>query len=214
MTRPRRSKPTNGFPSKDLVGVRAQRLMQIQALMASGQWRGKLTEIALAREWGLSLDYVAQLASDASAQLQVNLTTDFAASLRSRLLHATEAITGKLVEVMEDADRHGSYDRYEASEDGVHWFEVPRKKALEEEFQKSVKVRRIPCTPLASLPSFAMAAFKGLEAVDRLASAIPASGGPGEAGGGPSRPAINIIYDRTVEPGPETPSAPGEPSKP
>jgi hypothetical protein len=208
----RRSKPVQGFPSKDLIGVRASRIRSIMALMASGQWGGRLTEIIFAREWDLSLEYVQELASAASAHIQLTVTTDFAATLRSRMLASTEAMKAKLAEVVFDPSQHGSSDRYEISNDGEHWFEVPRKDALKA-VQTAVKVRRVPCVPLASLPSFVQTAIRCDEAMERIVNAMPppphegGSDGDGTPRNGP-RP-VGIVYTG-VEP-PQATEKPPEP---
>lgn len=219
--RPRRSRPEQGFPSKDLIGVRAERIRAIMGLMASSQWGGRLTEIALAREWNLSLDYVKELASDASAQIQLSVTTDFQATLRARLFASAEALTAKMAEVVMDDSRHGSYDRYEISEDGVRWYEVPRKEALSPEVRDAYKVRRIPCTPVASLPSFVQTAIRGHEAMARLAGVQmdPLPERDGEAARPGERPGItlNVHYQGVAAPEPEggdgpPPAAPAQPA--
>lgn len=215
--KPRRSRPEQGFPSKDLIGIRAQRIRAIMGLMATGQWAGKLTEIALAREWDLSLDYVMGLASQASAQLQLTVTTDFATTLRSRMLASTEAAKAKLAEILHDESRHGSYDRYEASEDGETWHEVPRKTALEEEFRASHKIRRIPCAPVSALPQFVQTMIRADEAVDRILSALPVERGDGEAMGPGERPGFNLSISYTLlptDPKPGDGSAPPAPPAP
>lgn len=213
--RPRRSRPEQGFPSKDLIGVRAQRIRAIMALMATGQWGGKITEIALAREWDLSLDYVGELASLASAQIQLSVTTDFAATLRARMLHSTEAAKAKLAEIVNDDSRHGSYDRYEGSEDGITWHEVPRKTALDDDYRQAHKVRRIPCTPVASLPAFVQTMIRADEAIDRVLSALPVDGvgGGNGTGGGVTVQVTYELRDGDPKPGEVAPPAgPGKPS--
>lgn len=215
----RRSKPTYGFPSKPLIGVQAERVQEIMLLMASGQWSGKISEILLARKWNLSLAYVQDLASQASANLQITLTPEFQDQLRARLYHATQALTAKLSEYVLDDERHGEHDRYEASADnGQTWFEIPRKAALDEDYRASVKIRRVPCAPVGSLPSLAQAAFKGMEAIERLAMSMPVPGGGSGGGGsdgGTGRPEIKIVYE-LPDPGPKAgdgapPAAPAAP---
>lgn len=193
----RRSKPEQGFPSKELIGVRAKRIASIQALMASGQWGGRITEIALAREWSLSLDYVRDLASLASANNQIAVTNDFASGLRQQMLQSTLALKAKLGEVVFDESRHGAHDRYECSEDGVRWYEVNRKDAMGMAKDGILKVRRIPCVPVAALPSFVQTAIRADEAVDRLLSSLQMEraaneAGAGGGGGGPT--VVNITY--------------------
>lgn len=220
----RRGKPNNGFPSKPLIGVQAERVQQIMLLMASGQWAGTITEIGLAREWDLSLGYVQDLAATASANIQIQLSPEFQSQLRARLFHATQAITATLSEYALDKHHHGEHDRYEASDDGGRtWFEITRKKALEDEYRDAVKIRRVPCAPVGALPSLAQAAFKGMEGLARLAGVemdprYLAPGAPGGEGGSgePVRPQINVHYEGVTEPpgkpeGGPPPAAPAQP---
>ncbi len=199
MARARRSKPTNGFPSKPLVGVQAARVQEIMLLMASGQWAGKITEIGLARKWDLSLAYVQDLADSASANLQITLTPTFQEQLRARLFHSTQALTSKLSQYVLDDDMHGDV-YWQGSHDGTHWADIPEDRTADYK-----NVRRRGGVPFAALASMASTAFKGMEGVARLGGVeldpkylAPSGGAGGESS--PSKPTINLFYEGVTPP--------------